>query len=182
MNTHVKQFRRFAQYNAWFNARLYNLISTMTEEERRRDMSAFFRSIHGTLNHILLTDRIWLGRISKHPHGFRSLEKTGVVFEFASLGQILYENFSELAAQRRETDTAMQTWVAELTPDLLESDLSWSRSTGQSMVAPLWHVVAHLFNHQTHHRGQITTLLSQLGHDPGVTDFMALASMPEGAG
>jgi len=182
MNSHLEQFRRFAQYNSSFNARLYDLISTLTEEDRRRDVGAFFRSIHGTLNHILLTDRIWLGRISKHPRGFRSLQKIGLVFEFESLSQILYENFSELAAQRRETDTAIQTWVAELTPELVESDLSWSRSTGQSMVAPLWHVVAHLFNHQTHHRGQITTLLSQLGHDPGATDLIFTAFMPEAAG
>jgi uncharacterized damage-inducible protein DinB len=182
MNTHLKQFRRFAQYNAWFNGRLYELISTLTEEDRRRDMGAFFRSIHATLNHILLTDRIWLGRISRHPHGLSSLEKTPLVFEFESLAQILYESFPELAAQRRETDTAIQAWVAELTPELLEGDLSYARSTGQSMVAPLWHVVSHLFNHQTHHRGQITTLLSQLGHDPGVTDFIGTAFMPEDAG
>ena len=182
MNPHLRQFRRFAQYNAWFNGRLYELISSLTEEDRRRDMGAFFRSIHGTLNHILLTDRIWLGRISKHPHGFRSLEKTPLVFEFDSLAQILYESFPELAAQRLDTDAAIQAWVAELTPELLEGDLSYSRSTGQSIVAPFWHVVSHLFNHQTHHRGQITTLLSQLGHDPGVTDFMATAFMPDGAG
>ena len=182
MNTHLKQLRRFAQYNAWFNGRLYQVISALTDEERRRDMGAFFRSIHGTLNHILLTDRMWLGRISKHPHGFRSLAKTPLVFEIESLAQILYEDFPELAAQRRETDTAIGHLVEDLTPGVLESNLSYSRSTGQSMVAPFWHVVAHLFNHQTHHRGQITALLFQLGHDPGLTDFMATAFMPESAG
>jgi uncharacterized damage-inducible protein DinB len=179
MNTHLEQYRRFAQYNAWFNGQLYTLIASLTDEERRRDMGAFFRSLHGTLNHILLTDRIWLGRISKHPHGFRSLEKTPLVFEFESLTQILYESFPELAEQRRETDTAIQGWVAELTPEVLESELTWSRSTGQSMAAPFWHIVSHLFNHQTHHRGQVTTLLSQLGRDPGKTDFTITMFMPE---
>jgi len=182
MNAHLKQFARFEQYNAWFNARLYDLIATLSEEERRRDAGAFFGSIHGTLNHILLTDRVWLGRFSRHPHGFGSLAKTGLVFAFESLGQILYEDFAELAAQRRETDAAIRAFVAELTTELLESDLAWTRSTGGNMTAPLWHVVAHLFNHQTHHRGQVTTLLSQLGHDPGSTDFILLAFMPEGAG
>ena len=181
MNLHIEQFRRFAQYNAWFNGRLYDLVSSLSEEERNRDMGAFFRSIHGTLNHILLADRIWLGRISKHPHGFRSLEKTPLVFEFQSLAQVLCESFPELAAQRHETDTAIRSWVTELTPEILESDLSYARSTGQNMVLPFWHVVAHLFNHQTHHRGQVTTLLFQLGHDPGSTDFILTASMPEGA-
>ena len=179
MDTHLRQFRRFAQYNAWFNGRLYDLVATLTEEERRRDMGAFFRSIHGTLNHILLTDRMWLGRVSKHPHGFCSLEATPLIFEIESLAQILCESFPELTAQRRETDRAIRAWVAELTPEILESDLSYSRSTGQAMVAPFWHVVSHLFNHQTHHRGQITTLLSQLGRDPGMTDFMLTAFMPE---
>ena len=179
MNIHVAQVRRFARYNAGFNARLYELISTLTDEERRRDMGAFFHSIHGTLNHLLLTDRIWLGRISKHPHGFRSLRGARLVFAFESLSQILYEDFAELAAQRRETDAAIEAFAAEVTPELLEGDLSWARSTGESMSAPLWHVVSHLFNHQTHHRGQLTTLLSQLGRDPGSTDFILLAFAPE---
>lgn len=179
MNTHLQQFRRFAQYNTWFNSRLYEVVASLAEEERQRDLGAFFGSIHRTLSHILLTDRMWLGRISKHPHGFRSLEKTPLVFEIESLAQVLYPSFSDLAVQRRETDTAIEAWVAELTPEVLESDLSYARSTGQAMVAPFWHVVAHLFNHQTHHRGQVTTLLSQLGRDPGSTDFMAIAFMKE---
>lgn len=179
MNIHLQQFRQFARYNTWFNRRLYELVASLTDEERQRDLGAFFGSIHGTLSHILLTDRMWLGRISKHPHGFRSLEKTPLVFEIESLAQVLYPSFSDLAVQRRETDTAIEAWVAELTPEVLESDLSYARSTGQAMVAPFWHVVAHLFNHQTHHRGQVTTLLSQLGRDPGSTDFMAIAFMKE---
>ena len=182
MATHLRQFRRFAQYNAWFNGRLYEHVAALTEDERRRDLGTFFHSIHGTLNHILLTDRIWLGRFSRHPHGFRALDKTPLVFEFESLSQVLCEQFSDLLAQRRETDAAIESWVAELTPEILASDLTYSRSTGQSMVAPFWHAVAHLFNHQTHHRGQVTAMLSQLGRDPGVTDFMVTAFMPEGAG
>jgi len=83
-----------------------------------------------------------------------------------------------LAAQRRETDTAMGSWVEELTPEVLESNLAYVRTDGHELVAPLWHVVPHLFNHQTHHRGQVTTLLFQLGKDPGPTDFMATAFIP----
>lgn len=178
METHLAQFRRFAQYNAWFNVRLYELVGSLSEEERSRDRGAFFGSIHATLNHILLTDRIWLGRISRHPLGFRSLAQTPLVFEFASLAQILCDDYRDLTAQRRETDTALSALVAELTPDVLAGDLSWTRSTGGSMTAPFWHVIAHLFNHQTHHRGQVTTLLSQLSRDPGSTDFILTAFMP----
>jgi uncharacterized damage-inducible protein DinB len=179
MSVHLRQYRRFAQYNAWFNGRLFELVASLTDEERRRDMGAFFRSIHATLNHILLADRIWLARFSRHPHGFRSLAKTPLVFEFTSLGQILYESFPELAEQRRETDAALRGWVAELTPEVLASDLAYSRSDGTKVVLPLWHVASHLFNHQTHHRGQVTTLLCQLGHDPGSTDFLPVAYMPD---
>ena len=81
----------------------------------------------------------------------------------------------------RATDAAIEAWVGELTPEILASDLSYSRSTGEPMVAPFWHAAAHLFNHQTHHRGQVTTLLFQLGRDPGATDFLLTAFMPEGA-
>jgi uncharacterized damage-inducible protein DinB len=179
--THLSQFRRFAQYNVWFNDRLYELVASLSDEERRRDMGAFFGSIHRTLNHILLADRIWLGRISRYPRGFRSLDKTPLVHEFESLAQVLYDDFPDLAAQRRETDTAISGLVAELTHDVLESDLSWVPSSGRLMAAPFWHVLSHLFNHQTHHRGQITTLLSQLNRDPGSTDFILTAFMPEGA-
>ena len=138
MATHLGQFRRFAQYNAWFNGRLYEHAAALTEDERRRDLGTFFHSIHGTLNHILLTDRIWLGRFSRHPHGFRALDKTPLVFEFESLSQVLCEQFSDLLAQRRETDAAIESWVAELTPEILASDFhtlvrpakAWSHLSG----------------------------------------------------
>lgn len=181
MSTHLRQFRRFAQYNAWFNGRVIELVSELSEEDRRKDLSAFFKSIHGTLNHLLLVDRLWLGRISKHPQGFAALQRTPLVFEFESLGQLLYDDFRELAAGRRETDEAISSWVQELRSETLESELSYARSNGQPMSIPFWHAAAHLFNHQTHHRGQVTTLLYQLGRDPGVTDFLTIAFMPEDA-
>jgi uncharacterized damage-inducible protein DinB len=182
LSTHLRQFRRFAQYNAWFNDRLYELAGSLPEEQRRRDLGAFFRSIHGTLNHLLLTDRHWLSRFSQHPSKPAALQRTPLEFELGAHDRLLFEDFAELAAGRRETDAAIRAWVAELTPEILASDLHYARSTGQRMVAPYWHAIAHFFNHQTHHRGQVTTLLFQLGHDPGITDFLVTAFMPEDAG
>ncbi len=176
--THLAQFRRSAQYNTWFNGQLYEHAAALGEEDRRRDLGAFFGSIHGTLAHLLLTDRIWLGRFSRVPGGFRALDATPLVFEFESLAQVPWEDFGELRGQRRRTDAAIEAWVRELTPEILASDLSYARSTGEPMVVPFWHAAAHLFNHQTHHRGQVTALLSRLGRDPGVTDFMVTAFMP----
>ncbi len=181
MSTHLRQFKRFAQYNAWFNGRVFELAGQLPDDEHRKNLSAFFKSIHGTLNHLLLVDRLWLGRISKHPQGFASLQKTPLVFEFESLGQILYDDFKDLSSGRRETDDAISSWVRELRPDTLETDLSYARSNGQMMSIPFWHAAAHLFNHQTHHRGQVSTLLYQLGRDLGVTDFLTTAFMPEDA-
>ena len=175
LNTHLRQFRRFAQYNEWFNRRIYEIAATLTDDERRRDLGAFFRSIHGSLNHLLLTDRVWLGRFSRHGEGSRALASTPLVLGGHSLDQILYEDFCALAAQRFETDSAIRAWVGELSAELLDTDLHYMRTNGQPMVAPFWHAIAHLFNQQTHHRGQVTTLLHQLGHDPGITDFMVCA-------
>jgi len=158
-----------ARYNRWMNDKLYELAATLSDEARKRDCGAFFKSIHGTLNHLLLADRVWLGRFKgvtlpdghMGPGGIRSLE------------QELYADFEELRRQRALTDTELSAWVSELTPERLAAPLVYFRM-GQKHEVPLWWAVCHLFNHQTHHRGQITTLLSQQGHDPGVTDLFAM--------
>lgn len=177
-STHRRQFLRYAQYNSWFNGQLFELVATLDDEERKRDRGAFFGSIHDTLDHILLCDRSWLGRIARSELPFPSLESADLVFELRSLDQGVAANFDSLVEQRRATDAVLEAFVRELTPELLERDLAYKNSTGIDFSNPLWHVVAHVFNHQTHHRGQVTTLLSQLGHDPGITDFMVTALMP----
>lgn len=103
------------------------------------------------------------------------------MFDFESLSQVLYEEFSDLLAQWRETDAAIESWAAELTPEILASDFCSLVQQAKAWLHPSGHAVAHLFNHQTYHRGQVTALLSQLGRDPGITDFMVTAFMPESA-
>ena len=158
-----------ARYNTWMNDKLYGVAATLSDEERKRDRGAFFKSIHGTLNHLLVADRIWLGRFNgvtvtegfMGPDGIRALD------------QELYADFDELRRQRALTDRVLSAWVAELTPERLAAPLIFMRR-GQRHEVPLWWTVAHLFNHQTHHRGQLTTLLSQQGLEPGVTDLFAM--------
>jgi uncharacterized damage-inducible protein DinB len=145
------------------NEKLYALSATLSDEERKRDRGAFFKSIHGTFNHLLLADRVWLARF------FGETVKEG----FRSLDQELYADFEELRRERRLTDGKLSAWVAELTPERLAAPLVYMRR-GQKQEFPLWWAVAHVFNHQTHHRGQVTTLLMQLGCDPGVTDLVAM--------
>jgi uncharacterized damage-inducible protein DinB len=157
-----------ARYNRWMNDKLYARVATLSEEERKRDCGAFFKSIHGTLNHLLLADRVWLARFTgAHvPDGFMA---PGI----RTLDQELYGDFDELRRERARTDDDIAAWVASLTEERLGENLVIVRR-GKTQESPLWWSVVHVFNHQTHHRGQITTLLSQQGHDIGVTDLIAM--------
>ena len=157
-----------ARYNRWMNDKLYGVTATLTDEARKRDCGAFFKSIHGTLNHILLADRVWLARFNGVPatSGF-------IAPGIRSLDQELFADFDELRRERTATDEELSSWVARLTDERLAGPLVFVRS-GQKQETTLWWAVAHLFNHQTHHRGQITTLLTQQGHDPGGTDLFAM--------
>jgi len=153
--------KTLADYNRWMNDRIYAACGKLSDEQRKRDAGAFFKSIHGTLNHILLGDRLWLGRF------------TGVPFPFRSLDQELYAEFAELRAERSKTDEDIIAWVDSLSALEFEGQMSYMSSVNpQLRTYPFWLVVAHLFNHQAHHRGQVTTLLMQNGIDPGVTDLI----------
>lgn len=164
----VPYFTLKAHYNNWMNEKLYQACQAISDTERKQDLNAFFRSIHGTLNHILLADLIWLSRL-------------GVVVECnaSSLSDILYEDFSELTSARKQTDNIITRYVCSLTDDDLLKTIKYSSlQSGKANALPLGLILTHLFNHQTHHRGQLTTLMSQLGLDFGVTDmiFMPLAA------
>jgi uncharacterized damage-inducible protein DinB len=158
-----------ARYNRWMNDKLYALAATLSDEERKRDRGAFFKSLHGTFNHLLLADKVWLGRFKgvSLPAGF--MGPGGI----RSLDQELYTDFEDLRRERALTDDELSTWVSELSSERLAAPVVFMRR-GQRHECPLWWTVSHVFNHQTHHRGQITTLFTQLGADPGVTDLFAM--------
>jgi uncharacterized damage-inducible protein DinB len=155
-----EQFRMMAEYNRWMNEKLYAICATLSDGERKRDRKAFFRSIHGTLNHLLATDRSWLGRFIERPFPLRSLD------------QELYADFDELRRERAETDRAIEDFCTGLSEESLDASIEYSTLAGKRYAHPLRPALAHFFNHQTHHRGQLTTLLSQLGIDPGATDLI----------
>jgi uncharacterized damage-inducible protein DinB len=168
------QYVALARYNTWMNQRLYELAAALSEEERKRDVGAFFKSVHGTLNHLLLTDRVQLGRFVGAERT-RSLEESGRVIEIQSLDQELYADFATLRRERERTDAMIESWSAEITPEFLARTMEYDAMSqpGQYCV-PMWAAVTHFFNHQAHHRGQIATIMSQLGRDVGITDFMAM--------
>lgn len=164
----AEQARDVARYNRWMNARLYALCADLTDNERRHDRGAFFKSIHRTLNHLLLADKVWMGRFS------------GESFTAASLDQEIYHDFAELNRVRVATDEDIIHWVDNLTEEILSGQFSYtSMVTPQQRQCEYWLVVAHFFSHPTHHRGQLTTLLGQCGKDCGTTDLMWLPQVVE---
>jgi uncharacterized damage-inducible protein DinB len=164
-----RQARLMAAYNAWMNDKLYAACATLSDAECKRDRGAFFRSIHGTLNHLLLADSIWMGRFEGKP------------FAFDRLDQELYAGFDDLRAARNEMDARIERWAAELTEGALGAKLEYTSAVTKRTHAPMiWKVVAHFFNHQAHHRGQLTALLSQAGVDYGATDLLLMPSVMDG--
>ncbi len=155
-----EHFRRFAGYNAWANGRLYEACGMLPEPEYMADRPAFFRSIHGTLNHILLGDRAWIGRLE------------GVASGIKSLDQILCEDFAALRRAREQEDRRIVAYVDGLTADRLAQDVHYAAVGGEQFVTPVGQILAHVFNHQTHHRGQVHDLLSQTDVAPPPLDLM----------
>ncbi len=151
----ISRYTMFAGYNAWCNERLYDAAATVSDADYRADRGAFFKSLHGTLNHLLLGDVIWMNRFT----GEGTLPKT--------LDEILYDDFAALRAARRAMDASIGRYVGALS----EADLSRPiRYRTFSNPADIEQVLApaldHFFNHQTHHRGQAHALLSSMiGND-----------------
>lgn len=172
MDLLLAQYAAFARYNRWMNDKVYTAAAALSDEERRRDLGAFFRSVHGTLNHVLLADRAWLGRFTRDRTVSESRDAAGNPISMTGrLDQELYADFAQLCRERTRTDDALDALVAGLTLERLATPLAYKTSAGESCEHPLWWAVTHVFNHQTHHRGQVTTLLKQLGQDVGATDF-----------
>lgn len=164
----VEQARDMAAYNQWMNERLYAVCADLTDIERRQDRGVFFKSIHGTLNHLLLADKIWLGRFFGEP------------FHVDGLDQELHHDFNELRQAREETDEEILQWATELTDEDLAGTLHYTSIVNPaSRKYEMWLAVAHFFNHQIHHRGQLTAMVSQCGKDYGVTDLIWLPQVVE---
>ena len=142
-------FRMFGRYNRLANERLYAACAGLTDTARRQERRAFFKSIHGTLNHIMVGDRIWMARFE----GGR-VSSTG-------LDAMLHDDFDELRAARRAEDARIETFMAELDEVRLAGKLAYVSHEGHAFEDPMAVLLPHFFNHQTHHRDQITAMLSQ---------------------
>ena len=167
-------FREMAEYNEWMNAKVHETAARLTAEELALDRGAFFGSILGTLNHLVVGDTIWLKRFAAHPANPTSLEPLRAMAQPAALNQVLFTDLGELAACRKVIDAAIKAWAAALTQADLDHVLHYANTKGVKSQKRMSSLATHFFNHQTHHRGQVTTLLFQAGQDVGTTDLLAL--------
>ena len=155
----IANFQMLARYNRLANERLYGACAGLSEAELKRPRPAFFTSIHGTLNHILLGDRIWLARFAG-----KEVPSTG-------LDTILYEDFAGLRAARVAEDARIEAFAAGLGAEFLAGSIRYVNNEGRSFDDPVELLLTHLFNHQTHHRGQVTDLMMQTDTKPPVLDL-----------
>ncbi|HLN24775.1 MAG TPA: DinB family protein [Patescibacteria group bacterium] len=154
-----QHFERFALYNQWANRRLYNAAEPLSDGQLWEDRGAFFGSLMGTLNHLLVGDRLWLSRL------------TGEALTF-SLDHVLHRDFASLRQAREATDASILTYVGTLDAVRLSAPVTYTNTRGERNEQPLNQILAHVFNHQTHHRGQAHGLLSGFGLEAPVLDLI----------
>jgi uncharacterized damage-inducible protein DinB len=157
------RYRKLAAYNSWANARLYEAAAAIPEADRRADRGAIFKSLHGTLNHLLVGDRIWMRRF------------TGEGEAPARLDTILFEDFADLREARVGEDKRIEAYVENLDDEALSGSLSYKTVVNPARVEQrLSEALDHFFNHQTHHRGQAHCLLTAIAGDAPSFDLVVL--------
>jgi len=171
----LENYRILARYNRWMDLRLYDACEALSDEERKRQRGAFFGSIHHTLTHLVLADRMWLHRFALQQTSFAALSAAALALpEGSDYTSELYPDWQDLRQTRVSLDDVIERWLSEMTPDFLSCTMHYANTKGVQRAHPAWQAMTHFFNHQTHHRGQVTTLLAQAGVDVGVTDVIAL--------
>ncbi|EIM28721.1 DinB family protein [Microvirga lotononidis] len=154
-------FAMMAGYNAWCNERVYDAAAQLSDADYRADRGAFFKSVHGTLNHLLATDRIWLKRFTAQGEAPNRLDA------------VLFENFDDLRDARRKEDERIVAYIEGLSEADLAGRIRYKTITNPAEIEqPLAPALIHLFNHQTHHRGQVHCLLTGFGLDAPALDLI----------
>ena len=176
-------FELMAAYNALMNQKICDRISTVPNDTLWEDKKAFFGSVLGTLNHLMVGDLIWLSRLNQHPSypsGFGALTLLKDFPAPAKLNQILYDDKQRFSANRHALDQIIIRFIAETDERDYLKTLTYQNTKSKTFSKPFPMLLQHFFNHQTHHRGQVTTLLSQMDIDIGETDLLMLIPDVEG--
>ncbi len=167
-------FELMARYNQWMNTSIFKALSSLDPDELSKDRGAFFGSIIGTLNHGLVGDTIWLKRFTAHPANFSALKALNELALPATLSELIYSDIVQLKTAREKMDSVIVRFAEEAFEEDFNDNLTYTNTQGKAFKKHFGSLVQHLFNHQTHHRGQVSTLLNQQGIDIGSTDLLML--------
>ena len=167
-----EHFVLLAAYNADMNRNLYTAAATLPPGELTADRKAFFGSLAGTMNHLLSGDTIWLNRFATHPANFPALAAMADMPQAGGLTHRFSDDLPALRRDREQLDAIISDWAPQLTAADLAHSFEYRSTKGDVYRKHFGSVLAHFFNHQTHHRGQASTLLTQAGVDIGVTDLL----------
>jgi uncharacterized damage-inducible protein DinB len=170
----TSHFPQLATYNQWMNRKLYEAAAALPADRLHEDRGAFFGSVFGTLNHLVIADLIWFKRIAANLPGFAALRCLDDLSRPTSLDQPLCATLPELDGLRTRLDAAIIAFCDAVRPSQLDGTFEYTSTKGVTSKKRLGDVLLHVFNHQTHHRGQATTLFSQMGVDVGATDLLLL--------
>jgi uncharacterized damage-inducible protein DinB len=151
--------REMLLYTLWADRRMLATVRDVRPEDLNRDAGISFKSLLGTMAHMLGAQKMWLGRFSGAP-----LARVPGIADFPDLPAWI-EGWEETAAQT-------EAFMATLTDEQLDAEITWTTTTGQTYTRPLWQPVLHLANHTTYHRGQVVSLLRQMGYQPQSTDLV----------
>tara|TARA_B100001964_G_scaffold119797_1_gene133153 strand:+ start:531 stop:1022 length:492 start_codon:yes stop_codon:yes gene_type:complete len=155
----ITNFQLLSNFNTWANAKIFSSCKKLDDTEYKRDRGAFFSSIHGTLNHLLVVDKAYISRIKGKDHGLISLD------------QILYENLFQLEEARIKEDKRLVGLVNSLSEESIQKEITYTGFETGNTTYTINVILITLFNHQTHHRGQIHNMLSQAGIKPPQIDI-----------
>ena len=175
----IESLLRMARYNQWMNQKLYSKTQLLSAEAIAEDRGAFFSSILGTLNHIYVADLFWLRRFTVLASCNQALSGITKLDKPKNLRDILYTDINKYVEKREKLDALILSFINSLDEKILKETIKYRNMKGEQHERELGALLQHLFNHQTHHRGQVTTLLFQAGIDPEVTDMLAMM-MEEG--
>lgn len=159
-----KYVRSFAKYNQWQNTNIIEAANELTDEQRKQNVGAFFGSIQGTLSHLMWGDSIWLDRLTNTPYQATPIDESGSV----------WSDWEQYKIARKALDERFIRWSETVTDSWLGGMLTYKTSRGIEVTKPIDLLVVHIFNHQTHHRGQAHCLLTHFGVATKDTDFLVL--------
>ncbi|MHA1165757.1 MAG: DinB family protein [Alphaproteobacteria bacterium] len=155
--------QQMSVYNRWMNDGIFGACDQLSDDDRKKNCGAFFKSIHGTFNHLLWADQIWMHRFAATP----APQSEGIP---GSVSQ--YASYNDLKRERAAFDQVIDAWATDIDPGSLEGELTWySGIAGREITKPRWLLITHMFNHQTHHRGQVHCLLTRFGVETPTTDL-----------